>query len=273
MRRFEGKTALITGAAHGQGRSHAIGFAREGADVAICDIAEQIGWIPYPLGTGDELEETRRLCEAEGARVIVERVDVRDYGQVKAFVDRAAAELGKIDVLVPNAGIFTFGQLHELPDEQFGDMFDINVKGVWHTCKAALPHMIERGYGRIVAIGSSASLIGYPNVGHYCAAKHAVLGMIKSLALEQAANGITANVVCPSGVGTVMIRNEAAYAVVSPDDPTDEGAAEAYKSLNAIPVPWAEPEDITGLVLFLASDEAKYMTGGEVKIDMGLTAS
>ncbi len=272
-RRFEGKAALITGAARGQGRSHALALAREGANVAICDIVQDIATVPYGLSAQADLDETVSLCEGEGAKVVVDRVDVRNYGEVKAFADRAIAELGQIHVLIPNAGIFTFGTLTEMSEEQFGDMIDVNLKGVWHAVKAVVPHMAEHQYGRVVIIGSSSSLIGYPNVGHYTAAKHGVLGLTKSLAVEQAANGITVNCVCPTGVRTTMLENEAARELVSPDNPTREAAMAVFQSMNAIPRPWLEPEDVSKLVLFLASDDSMYMTGGEVKIDMGLTAT
>jgi SDR family mycofactocin-dependent oxidoreductase len=263
---------FITGAGRGQGRAHAVAFAREGADLAISDICAEIASVPYGLSSDSDLAETVQLCEAEGAKVISERVDVRDYDQVQRFADRTLSEFGKIDVLAANAGIFTFGTLTELSAEQFGDMIDTNLKGVWHSVKAVVPSMAERQYGRIVITGSSASLIGYPNVGHYVAAKHGVLGLTKSLALEQAANGITVNCVCPAAVRTTMLENEAAYALMSPDDPTRDTAMSVMETLNAIPVPWVEPEEVSKLVLFLASDDARYMTGGEVKLDMGLTA-
>jgi SDR family mycofactocin-dependent oxidoreductase len=272
-KRFEGKAALITGAARGQGRSHALALAREGANLAICDIVRDIATVPYGLSAQSDLDETVSLCEREGAKVVVDRVDVRNYGEVKAFADRAIAELGQIHVLIPNAGIFTFGTLTEMSEEQFGDMIDVNLKGVWHAVKAVVPHMAEHQYGRVVIIGSSSSLIGYPNVGHYTAAKHGVLGLTKSLAVEQAANGITVNCVCPTGVRTTMLENEAARELVSPDNPTREAAMAVFQSMNAIPRPWLEPEDVSKLVLFLASDDSMYMTGGEVKIDMGLTAT
>jgi SDR family mycofactocin-dependent oxidoreductase len=272
MSRFDGKQVFITGAARGQGRSHAVAFAREGADLAVSDICADVATVPYGLSRDDDLAETVRLCEAEGATVISDSVDVREYDQVKAFADRALEELGQIDVLVANAGIFTFGTLTELSSEQFDDMINTNLKGVWHAVKAVVPSMEERQYGRCVLIGSSSSLIGYPNVGHYTAAKHGVLGLTKSLALEQAANGITANCVCPTGVHTAMLENEAAYALMSPDNPTLEASLAVMETMNAIPRPWLEPEDVTKLVLFLASDDAGYITGAEMKIDMGLTA-
>ena len=272
-KRFEGKAALITGAARGQGRSHAVALAREGANIAICDIVEQIDTVPYGLSAPSDLDETKRLCEAEGATVVAERADVRKYAEVKAFADKAIDEFGQIHILIPNAGIFTFGTLTEMSEEMFNDMIDTNLRGCWHTIKAVVPNMAEHQYGRVVIIGSSSSLIGYPNVGHYTAAKHGVLGLTKSLAVEQAANGITVNCVCPTGVRTMMLENEAAWQLVNPDNPTREGAMQNFQLMNAIPRPWLEPEDVTKLVLFLASDDSMYMTGGEVKIDMGLTAT
>lgn len=271
-KRFEGKSVFITGAARGQGRSHAVHFAREGADVAISDICADVATVPYGLSSESDLAETVRLCEAEGARVVSAQVDVRNYDEVAGFAELAERELGRIDVLVANAGIFTFGALTELSSEQFGDMIDTNLKGTWHTVKAVVPGMASRGYGRVVIIGSSASLIGYPNVGHYVASKHAVLGLTRSLALEQAPNKITVNCVCPTGVHTMMLENEAAYALMSPDNPTLEAALPVLAAMNPLGDPWVEPEDVSRMVLFLASDEARYITGAEFKVDMGLTA-
>jgi SDR family mycofactocin-dependent oxidoreductase len=268
MGRFDGKVALITGAARGQGRAHALEFAREGANLALSDIGgDDSGAVSA------ELRETRELCEAEGAQVVADSVDVRNYEQVNAHADRAVAELGTVDIAVPNAGIFSFGLAHELSAEAFGDMIDINLKGVWHTCKAVLPHMIERKYGRIVAIGSAASVRGFPNCAHYTAAKHAIVGLVKSMATEQGANGITVNIVCPAGVGTSMIRNQEFYEFASPDNPTEEAVKGALTGMNTIPKAWLEPEEVSKVVLFLASDEAESMTGSVVMVDMGLTAS
>jgi (+)-trans-carveol dehydrogenase len=271
--RFAGKSAFVTGAGRGQGRAHAIAFAREGADVAISDICADIDTVPYEMSIDADLAETQAQCESHGAKVVAERVDVRDYPQVKAFADRAVDAFGKLDVAVPNAGVFSFGRSDELSEDQFRDMIDINLIGVWHTMKAVVPHMERRKFGRIVATGSTASFIGHPNVAHYCAAKHGVIGLAKSVALEQAANGITVNVVCPSSVGTKMILNEAVIELMSPDDPTEEAAGAVHQSMNAIPVPWVEPGDVSEVVLFLASEEARYMTGTEVKIDLGYTAN
>lgn len=273
MSRFEGKTALVTGAGRGQGRSHAVSLAREGVDVAICDICEDIGSVPYPLSTSAELDETARLIEAEGRRAVHGKVDVRSWDQVKSFADRAIGELGKLDILVANAGIFgSAALLHELEEEQFDDMIAVDLKGVWLTIKAVVPHMIERKYGRIVVTGSTAGLIGAANFGHYCAAKHGLDGLVKTLALEQGANGITANIVAPTGVGTTMILNDTLYGIFNEAQPTKEAMAEIMSTLHAIPRPWLEPEDVTKVVLFLASDDAQYTTGSIYKVDMGWTA-
>ena len=271
MGRFEDRVVFITGAARGQGRAHAVAFADEGADVAICDICADVGTVPYELATESDLAETVRLCEAAGADVLADRVDVREFGQVQAFADRATERFAKVDVVVANAGIFGATAIAEMAPEMFSDMVDVNLKGVFHTIRSVLPGMVERGYGRVIATGSVCSLLGVPGVGHYVAAKHGVAGLVKSLAKEVGPHGITANYVVPNGVGTKMIRNPAIYALMSPDDPTEEGAMPGYSAMNAIPIPWIEPEDVSKVVLFLASDDGKYTTGAAFKVDLGAT--
>ena len=270
--RFAGRTVLITGAGRGQGRAHALAFAREGANVAVCDICEEIASAPYEMASADDLAETVRLCEAEDARVVSAEVDVRDYGAVERFTEQTLEAFGGIDILIANAGIFTYSPIATMPLEQFDETIDVNLRGVFHTVRAALPSMEGRGWGRVILIGSTASLVGTGNVGHYTAAKHAVLGLTKSLAVEQGPNGITANCICPTSVGTRMIRNDACYALLSPDDPTAEKAAQVLKEINAIPDAWVEPEEISELVLFLASDAAAHITGADLKVDMGYVA-
>jgi len=269
MQRFAGRSVLITGAARGQGRAHAVAFAKEGADVAICDIGADIATAPIPMGTTEELAETARLCEAEGATVFSRQVDVRDADAVMQWVDGAAAAFGKIDIAVSNAGIFSQSQLSDMSYEMFNDTIDVNVRGVFHVVRAVVPHMKRAQYGRIIATGSTCSVIGYQNVGHYTASKHAVAGLIKTLAKEVGAHGITANYVLPNGVATKMIRNEAMYRIMNPDNPSEELAKELWASMNAIPVPWVEPEEISHAVLFLASDQAKYITGEGLRSTWG----
>jgi SDR family mycofactocin-dependent oxidoreductase len=271
--RFDGKTALVTGAARGQGRAHALGLAREGADVAVCDICEDIASIPYALGRASDLEQTARLIECEGRRAISGRVDVRSWEQIRGFADLVLNEFGKVDVLVPNAGIFgSAALLHELEEQAFDDMIDVNLKGVWLAIKAVLPAMIERKYGRIVIPSSTAGLVGAAHFSHYCASKHALDGLVKAVALEQGVNGITVNLVAPTSVATNMILNESLYRIFNSAQPTQEAMADIMTSQHAIPRPWLEPEDVTRVVLFLASDDARYTTASIYKVDMGWTA-
>jgi SDR family mycofactocin-dependent oxidoreductase len=275
VKRFEDKVVFITGAAGGAGPAPARGVAEEGADVAICDLGGEtsVASAPYKLGSADDLSETERLVQETGRRAVTARLDVRNAAALKQLADRTVSELGKIDILIVNAGILSFGALTEITEQQYDDIFDINVKGAWNTIRAVVPHMVSRKYGRIVVAGSSGSLIGFPNMGHYCAAKHALLGMTRSLALEQGANNITANIVCPAMVATPMVKNEAAYGLMNPDNPTEEAAIEIHKTLNAMGTPWVEPEEITRLAMFLASEDARHMTGSAVPIDMGFTAT
>jgi SDR family mycofactocin-dependent oxidoreductase len=275
MGRFDGKVVLVTGGARGQGRSHALAFAREGADVAFCDIASQMDSVPYRMARPEDVDETVKLVEELDRRCVAVRADVRDQGQVQVFVDQARTELGRVDVLLANAGIFSFSTIAEMTEDVWQEMIDVNLTGVYHAMRAVLPIMIEQGYGRIIATSSTAGKMGYPNVGHYAATKWGVIGLVKSVAQEVGGNGITVNAVCPTSVDTDMIQNEAAYRLFLPDavNPTREDAAPAFQTLNPIPVPWIEPVDISNAMLFLASDEARYITGETLAVAAGSTAT
>ena len=275
MGQFDGKTVLITGGARGQGRSHALAFAREGADVAFCDIAAQITSVPYELSTPEDLAETIEQVEALDRRCVGMTADTRDGPRVREVVDEAVTELGRVDFCLANAGIFTFSTVAEMADEVWSETIDTNLTGVFHTLRAVLPHMLERGSGRIVATSSMAGKMGFPNIAHYVAAKWGVIGLVKSTAQEVAASGITVNAVCPTGVNTTMIQNQAAYELFLPDveQPTREDAAPAFQALNAIPVPWVEPEDISATMIFLCSDGARYITGETIAVAAGQNAS
>jgi SDR family mycofactocin-dependent oxidoreductase len=275
MGRFDGKVVLITGGARGQGRSHALKFASEGADVAFCDIAAQIDTVPYPMGRQADLAETVKLVEELDRRCVGDVADVRDLAQVQAFVDRAKTELGRVDFLLANAGIFSFGTVAELDSTTWQDMIDTNLTGVFHAMRAVLPTMIEQGSGRIVATSSMAGKLGFANVGHYVAAKWGVIGLAKSAAIEVAAHGVTVNVICPTNVATDMIQNSAAYRLFRPDleNPTQEDAIPGFQSLNPIPVPWVEPVDISNAMAFLCSDDARYITGETLAVAAGFNAN
>ena len=275
--RVEGKVAFITGAARGQGRSHAIRLAQEGADIIALDIAEEIDSVTrfYPGATEADLAETVRQVEALDRRIIATKADVRDYAAVKSALDEGVAQLGHVDIVSANAGIFIFGdKTQDVTDRDWADVIDINLTGVWHTCKAAIPHLVEQGTGgSMILTSSTAGIKGTPNVAPYTASKHAVVGLMRTLALELAPNRIRVNTVHPTGVATDMILNQAAFKLFLPDteNPTQEQAAAVFATTNALPVPWVEPIDISNALLFLASDEARYVTGLEMKVDAGYT--
>ncbi len=277
MGRVEGKVAFITGAARGQGRSHALRLAQEGADIIAIDIAEPVAGMDryYHGATAEDLAETVRQIEALDRRIVAKKADVRDFGALKAALDEGVAELGHVDIVSANAGVFAFGeQSQDVSDAEWDMVNDINAKGVWHTAKAVIPHLIAQGTGgSIILTSSTAGLKGTPNVMPYTASKHAVVGIMRTLALELAPHSIRVNTVHPTGVGTDMILNEATFKLFLPDveHPTKEQAAPIFASTNALPVPWVEPVDISNAVLFLASDEARYITGTELKIDAGYT--
>jgi len=274
MGKLDGKVAVITGGARGQGRSHAVTLAREGADIVVCDIAAQIASVPFPMGTIEQLQETVQLVEDLDRRCVAVQADVRDAAQVKAVVDRALSEFGKVDILLANAGIGSFSSVVDMTDEQWDDVINTNLKGVFNAMRAVLPHMIERRSGRIVATSSMAGRVGMPNIAHYAAAKWGVIGLVKSVAMEVAQYGITVNAVCPTTVNTDMIQNEATYKLFRPDleNPTAEDALAAFAGLNVLPIPWVEAQDISNAILFLVSDDARYITGTAVEVAAGMNA-
>jgi SDR family mycofactocin-dependent oxidoreductase len=273
MGRLDGKVAFVTGAARGQGRSHALRMAQEGADIIAIDIEGQIDTVPYPMSTPDDMAETVRQIEALDRRIIASQADVRDFDAVKAALDDGVAKLGKLDIVSANAGIFSFGTMEELTDDEWDQLVDVNMKGVWHTAKAAIPHLRANKGGSMILTSSSAGVKAVPNIGHYVAAKHGVIGLMKTLALELAPDMIRVNTVNPTSVNTDMIQNAATYALFAPDLPeaerTKDVLAGRFQTMNAIPIPWVEAVDISNAVLFLASDEARYISGVVFPIDAG----
>ena len=275
--RLEGKVAFITGAARGQGRSHAVRLAEEGADIIAVDVAQEIDSVKrfYPGASEADLAETVEAVEALDRRIVAAKADVRDYAALKEALDDGVAQLGHVDIVSANAGIFLFGEpAHLVSDRDWADVLDINLTGVWHTTKAVIPHLIEQGTGGSIIITSSvAGLKGLANVAAYVASKHGVVGLMRTLALELAPHAIRVNTVHPTSVATDMILNDAVYRLFLPDtdSPTREQAIETFKALHPLPVPWVEAVDISNAVLFLASDEARYVTGTELKVDAGST--
>ena len=274
MGRVDGKVGFITGAARGQGRSHAIRLAQEGADIIAVDVCEDIATVPYGGATEADLAETVKEVEALDRRILATKADVRDYDSVKAALDDGVAELGRLDIVSANAGIFSTAPTVELTEDQWTQMIDINLSGVWRTCKAAIPHLIEGGRGGSIIITSSgAGLKGYPNFAHYVSAKHGLVGLMRTLALELAPHSIRVNSLHPTQVNTPMIQNEAMYELFVPgsEHPTREEFAAVSQSMQALPIPWVEPIDISNALLFLASDEARYITGVTFPVDAGIT--
>ncbi|MEU2349684.1 mycofactocin-coupled SDR family oxidoreductase [Modestobacter sp. NPDC049651] len=273
--RVEGKVAFITGAARSQGRSHALRLAQEGADIIAVDIAgpvESIGM--YPPATEEDLAETVRQVEALDRRIVATKADVRDTAALQAALDDGVAQLGRLDIVLANAGVFEIQPALELTDDAWREMIDINLTGVWNTCKVALPRLVEQGEGgAIVLTSSTAGLKGTPNTIHYTAAKHGVVGIMRTLANEFAQHSIRVNSVHPTSVDTVMIQNEKTWGLFQPDNPnpTRESAEPVFRSINALPVPWVEPVDISNAILFLVSDEARYITGVTLPVDAGYT--
>jgi len=272
--RVEGKVAFVTGAARGQGRSHAIRLAEEGADIIAVDIAAQVASVPYDMSTPVDLAETVKEVEALDRRIVATQADVRDFDALKAAVDDGVAQLGRLDIVAANAGIFSFGRAEELPEQSWQDMIDVNLTGVWHAAKAAIPHLKAGGQGgAIVLTSSTAGLMPFENMAHYTAAKHGVVGLMRVMAVELAPDFIRVNSVHPTSVNTDMIHNKATYELFAPDLPesgrTKDVLGSRFQTLNTLPIPWVEARDISNAVLFLASDEARYITGVTLPIDAG----
>lgn len=273
--RFEGRTVVISGGARGQGRSHALRFAAEGANVVVFDVCAGIDTAPYPLATRVELEETADAVRESGAKGFAEVADVRDAEQVQRVFDRAVAEFGSVDVAVANAGIVQGGaRAWEVDEAVFRTVLDVNVIGAWHVLKSGISAMHATGTrGSVIVTGSGASLKGLPNVGAYVTSKHALVGLVRTAAKEAAPAGIRVNLVAPGNVRTPMFLNDMIKALYVPDvpDATDDQLAERAAGGIPMGVPWVEPEDVSDAVLHLASDAARYVTGTVLPVDAGST--
>jgi SDR family mycofactocin-dependent oxidoreductase len=262
-----GKVALITGAARGQGRSHALALAEAGADLGLCDSAASIPTVPYELATEDELETTAADVESLGARCLTRRVDVRDLDALTRFAEDVVGEHGRLDAVVANAGIYSYGpNTWELSPEQWSVMLDVNLTGVWHTCKATIPAIIATGEGGSVTLISSVNAFtGVPGCAHYTATKTALIGLMRTLAIELAPYQIRVNTLHPTGTNTKMAVNDAmtdAFAI----------AERAGKDMtNLLPVQLLEPSDVSDALLWLVSPSARFVTGITLPIDAGYT--
>jgi SDR family mycofactocin-dependent oxidoreductase len=270
-----GKVALITGAARGQGRAHAVRLAEAGADLVAIDLAAPMSTVPYALATPEDLEQTEKLVLDLGRRIQIVRADVREQEPLDAAVAAAMAEFGRLDVVVANAGIISYGYTWETSDEQWRDVIDVNLTGVFHTVKAAVPAMLEAGNGGAIVLTSSVlGMRGTAGASSYVATKHAVVGLTKSLANELGPHRIRVNSVNPSNVATDMVLNPTTLGLFRPDldAPTPDDVKEAMTAMHPFPIPWVDPVDVSNAVLFLASDAARYVTGISMPIDAGLLA-
>lgn len=273
MGRLQGKVALITGAARGIGRAQAVRFAEEGADVIALDICGPVDTVVTPPATPTDLDDTARLVSEAGGRVVTEVVDVRDTVAVQAATDRGVEVLGGLDIVCATAGITSREMAMEMSEIAWQTMLDVNLTGVWRTCRATAPHLIERGAGSMILISSIAGLRGLVGVAHYTSAKHGVVGLMRTLANELAPHNIRVNSVHPTNVDTPMIQNDNVRAAFRPDlkHVSREEFAEAACSMNMLPIPWVDPVDVANACLFLASDEARYITAVTLPVDAGST--
>jgi len=276
MGRVQGKVAFVTGAGRGQGRSHAVRLAEEGADIIAVDLCHDIDGLAYSLATPDDLKETARLVEEKDRRIVAVQADVRERAQLQEAIERGIAELGKLDIVVAQAGII--GQKSSVPMQAWTDVIDTNLLGVINAVHAALPHL--QAGASVIATGSTAAYmqtlpmqqVGTDSGGiSYMVAKRMLSSYMHDLARELAPRQIRANVVHPTNVNTDMLQSDVMYRSFRPDleHPTREDATPAFYVQQAMPVPWVEPVDISNAVLFLASDEARYVTGMQLRVDAG----
>ena len=279
MGRLEGKVAFITGAARGQGRSHAVRLAREGAHVVAvdsCGGTSAYPWMTYPMATEDDLAETARLVESTGQGIVARIADVRDPKGLAAAVEEGLTKFGHVDVVSANAGISPFGpEVWRNDDRQWDDVYQVNLLGVRNTCRAVLPAMIDSGRGGAITLTSSgAGLKGAYGLADYCATKWGVIGFARSLANEVAPYGIRVNVIAPGTVDTDMVQNDGLRRLFRPDldNPGRDDFAPVFEKMSMLGVPWIDAVDVSNALLFLSSDEARYITGVVLPVDAGMSA-
>lgn len=264
MGSLDGKVALITGAARGQGRSHALALAGEGADIVACDVPGRMSTLTYPLATREDVELTAKLVEQAGRRCLALDVDVREAAAVNAAVDQTVDEFGHLDIVVANAGVVSTGPLDELTDEGWDELVSTNLSGVFHVLRASVPVMRRQRFGRIVVTSSMGGRMGIPNLAAYNATKWGTIGMAKSVALEVAKEGITVNVICPTTVQTPMVQPD-------PDSEVPDDFIKQMLRANPVPQPWLQPEDVSRGVLYLVTDPG-VITGSVLEIGLGSSA-
>lgn len=265
-KRVHGKVALITGAARGQGRSHAVRLAEEGADIIALDACVDYDSVGYPMATEDDLSQTVKEVEALGQRIVPAVADVRDPAGLRAAVADGVDKLGRLDIVSANAGICSAQSWDQVTPELWQDTIDVCLTGVWNTVVAALPYLLKQESGSIILTSSTAGIKGQPFLTPYVAAKHGVVGIMKSIGNEVAQKNIRVNAVHPTGVETPLLAGLGGMDELIGLDPATSGIF-----VNTLPVELVQPRDISNAVLFLASDEARYVTGLEFTVDAGCT--
>ena len=272
MSQLDGKVAFITGLARGQGRSHALTLAKEGADIIGLDLCGEIESTTYPGTTRADLEETERLIKELGRRAVLSQADVRVYGEVESAFKRGIEQLGRVDIIIPNAGICAGGKTWELTTDAWRETIDINLTGAWHAVKAAVPTLISQGQGgSVVFIGSTEALKGAENMSCYAASKHGITGLMTSLSRELGQYNIRVNSVNPTCVDTNMIQNPYVWGLFQPDNPNPTRASveDSFTRTHILPVPWMEPVDVSRAILYLVGESGRYITASTLTIDAG----
>ena len=275
MGRLDGKVAFVTGVARGQGRNHAVRLAQEGADIIAVDVCRGLDTVPYEGPDPSDLDAVAKEVEATGRRILAREVDVRDLAGLQEVVADGVSAFGRLDIVLANAGIVSYGELVELDEATWQEMIDVNLTGVWKTVRAACPAIIESGRGgAVVMTSSTAGLKALHTLGHYVAAKHGVIGLMRNLANELAPHKIRVNAIAPTNVDTVMLKNPGVYRMFRPDidEPTEEDAYEGFVEHHLIKEPWIERDDVSNAILYLVSDDGRFVTGTTLSIDLGLLA-
>jgi SDR family mycofactocin-dependent oxidoreductase len=263
-----GRAALITGAARGQGRAHAIRLAREGADIIALDICEPVSdSIPYPAATPEDLARTVRAVEAEGRKILAREVDIRDDAALRQLVSDGVEQFGRLDILIANAGVVSWGRIWELTDEQWDTVIGVNLSGTWRTVRAVVPAMIEAGNGgSIVVVSSSTGLKATPGNGHYSASKYGLVGLTNALALELGEFGIRVNSIHPYSVDTPMIAPDAMMQVFA----EHPHYAHSFAPMPLQPSGFMTADEVSDVVVWLAGDGSSTLTGAQIPVDKGV---
>ncbi|RYE40402.1 MAG: NAD(P)-dependent oxidoreductase [Hyphomicrobiales bacterium] len=273
MGKLDGKVVFITGVARGQGRSHALRLAAEGADIIGVDYCRDLEGVPYPLASADDLAETERLLKETGCRAVLSEVDVRDRSALKAAMDAGVSQLGRLDIVLANAGVMAYAPAEDITEVQWNEVVGVDLTGVFWTAQLAIAHLKANGAagGSIVLTSSTAGMRGLYNCIPYVAAKHGVVGVMRALSNELGPFNIRVNAVVPTGLRSGMIDNQVTVSLFDPEnsDGTLESVADKFAAQQALPFPWLEPIDISNAIAFLVSDEGRYITGSEFRVDGG----